>query len=75
MIYQVVIDDDAMNALFFDVAERNGVSALEYVTNIVRGWADSQLRGAYHEYVRTCTLDELTNNVVPFAVIKTKVKP
>lgn len=67
MIYEVDIEHPDMVELLDLVASQAGISTNEYVTNIVRGWAETQLRGRYQDVLKSATMDDLKAIAMAFA--------
>jgi len=56
---KIVLENDDEIALLTEVALENKLSSLAYVTGIVRGWIQAQLRGRYMEHIQKASPEVL----------------
>jgi hypothetical protein len=56
---KIILTDQDEIALIKRVALDNKLSVEQYITNIVRGWIEGQLRGKYIDYARKTSLSIL----------------
>jgi len=68
MQLSIIIPEGGELDMLNKVAGLTGLSAEQYATNIVRGWLQDQIRGAYVKYAREAPLSDLKD------ALKMKVK-
>ena len=64
---------DEEYALLEQLATENSITTVQYITNIVSGWAQNQLRGAYLDYIKAMSVSDLTKKLGDITTINAEM--
>jgi len=73
MKYTVDLTDDYEVNTIEKIASTNSIGTNEYITNIIRGWIQNQIRGLYIEQFKSLPLDNLKTMVGKIDVISKEI--
>lgn len=59
MEYTITLEDKDESDCIETIAAQNSLSAEQYITNIIRGWIQPQLRARYVQAAKVATIAEL----------------
>ncbi len=71
--FTIEINDPDQAELLEELAAQNNLTSVEYAQNIVFGWLESQIKGAYVAHTQKLSLPELKKIAGPPKEIRQKI--